>query len=84
MRMNIYRISQTMLNGYDTYQSAIVVAPTAAIAQRMYPGRQDGVDRPSRDPYCWPTNPLDVDVDLLGFAAPGLQQGVLAAEFRAG
>jgi hypothetical protein len=45
--MNIYLISQTKNNGYDTYDSAVVVAESEEDAKSIHPNGSDwdGVER---------------------------------------
>ena len=40
--MNTYLISQNVNNGYDTYDSAVVMAESVEEARAMYPGANDG------------------------------------------
>ena len=35
--MNLYHISQTACNGYDTFSDAVVAAPTEEIARTIHP-----------------------------------------------
>lgn len=38
--MNLYRVSQSVNSGYDTYSDAVVAAPSEEAAKKMHP--QDG------------------------------------------
>ena len=38
----IWKISQSINNGYDTYDSAIVVAPSPEAARLIHPAARDG------------------------------------------
>ena len=86
--MNIYKISQTVCRGYDTYDSAIVVAETAQSATLIHPDGyiEDG----------WYTNympsmlstwshPKDVQVELIGIASREFtKECVILSSFHSG
>lgn len=80
--MNIYLISQTINGGYDTYDSAVVVANTEEEARGMYPGHGDG-HQPELDWGMW-APPEDVTVKWLGIAAQFDAPEVVCASFNAG
>jgi len=97
--MNIYLITAKNHGGYDTYNSAVVVAESEDAARVTSPSDYyrwidgqwhfvfvDGRSEPvSRDD--WPSNPLDpgvIEVRLVGTAAPGSESGVVCASFDAG
>lgn len=83
--MKLYLIKQNINKGYDTYNAAIVAAPTDAAAKLIHPcisykspdEWDDGTDM-------WCTNPDDVIAEYLGEAAEGIEQGVVLASFNAG
>lgn len=86
--MNIYRISQAVNNNYDTYDSAIVVAPDDKVAQRMSPGG-DGEPMTRKEwayrHNCWASSPSEVTVKYVGVAdAQYDKPAVLLASFNAG
>lgn len=77
--MNIYLLSQTVCRGYDTYDSAVVIAESEETARMTHPaewGEWCGSD-------CWP-DPQYVEVTLLGVANPDAKPGVVCASFNAG
>jgi hypothetical protein len=80
--MNLYLISQIEVDGYDTYDSAVVVASSTAAAQNIHPdGRSNGLG----EAYTWTKDPQKVSAKLIGAAADGLQEGaVICASFNAG
>ena len=86
--MNIYKISQTVCRGYDTYDSAIVVAETAQSATLIYPSwhkeknwYEDYEDNPC---FAW-SHPKDVQVKLIGIASREFtEECVLLASYNAG
>ena len=79
--MNIYLISQSEKDGYDTYESAVVIAPDEESARHTHPRR--GIIREWWH-YDWASSPERVMVQLIGTAAPGAEPGVVCASFNAG
>lgn len=77
--MNIYLISQTKNNAYDTYDAAVVCAESEEEARKMRPTNDMPDDWVK---YDW-AEPEYVQVKLLGTAADGVT-GVLLASFIAG
>lgn len=88
--MNLYRISQTTNEGYDTYDSAVVVAASEEDARKIHPGSLRMIDYgewwTSDQMYStWGYALEDVKVELIGQAAPKLKAGaVVCASFNAG
>jgi hypothetical protein len=82
--MNLYLISQTVNQNYDTYDSAVVVAETEQEARNMLPEKWARL--PDNDmeydlgEWC---KPEDVKVKLVGVAAEGVT-GTVVASFNAG
>lgn len=97
--MNIYMISQTVNNGYDTYDSAIVCASSTKKAMNIHPnGRaicRDGIwykiPRSTYEPNnlqaynddTW-CELYNVQVKFIGKAAKNLKEGVILSSFNAG
>lgn len=79
--MNLYLISQTVNNDWDTYDAAVVVAETAEQAQAMHPS--GNIRKDSWTNKAW-TDPSNVNVRLLGTAMPDARAGVVLASFNAG
>ena len=77
--MKLYKISQTVNNGYDTYDSAIVCAKSEDVARHTHPGAGWGELSTT-----WCKSPDQVTVELIGTAAPGTRQGVMLSSFNAG
>lgn len=83
--MNLYLISQTVNNGYETYDSAVVRAESEEAARRIHPNEDvfpehwDGCTDTWGD---W-ANAADVKVELLGTALDGSSHGVVCASFNA-
>lgn len=82
--MNLYRISQTVNNGWDTYSDAIVAAETEEEARHIHPG----IDRQANGytylaELTW-APPDQVTVELIGTALPTVKAGVICASFHAG
>lgn len=76
--MNIYLISQTTNNSFDTYDSAIVGAESVEEAQKINPSSGWGGSYPG-----WADKPEQVDVLLIGKAVDGTAAGVILASFNA-
>jgi len=93
--MNLYLISQHKNEGYDTYSDAVVVAPDAETAKRIYPMAElgcDGVGKFIDDPKnkdsvndYWVDSIEHVSASLIGTAAEGYNEiQVICASFHAG
>jgi hypothetical protein len=79
--MNLYFISQTVVHGWDTYDSAVVAAENEELARCIHPSREDwDGKREDWDGWC---NKEDVTVKLIGTATEGLA-GVICASYNAG
>jgi len=74
--MKLWKISQTVNTTWDTYQAAIVAAPTEEAAKTIHPGSSVSLET-----WC---NPQDVQVTYLGTAKKGTLQGVILSHFKAG
>lgn len=70
--MNLYHISQTVNQDYDTFDSAVVCAPNAETARNIRPG------------VCGWCEPEHVTVRLIGTATADVAPGVVCASFNAG
>jgi len=87
--MNLYRISQTETDDWDTYDSAVVAAENMSDAANIHP---DGGNDDRSEPDIWGevinyhswVSPDKVKVELIGVAAPGTVAGVIVASFNAG
>jgi hypothetical protein len=80
--MNLYLISQTFNEDYDTYDSAVVAAESEEAARLTPPARRGHNDGKSVELF-WAA-PEHVSVKLIGEAAPGTEAGVICASFNAG
>lgn len=78
--MNLYKISQNKNNGYETYDSAVVVANSPQDAAKIHPGGY------TNDDYgCSWVDPSDVKVEYLGKSSSLLEAGtVVCSSFNAG
>lgn len=83
--MKLWLIKQSVNNGYDTFDSAVVVAPDDLAARLIHPHGGGSEPEISRRYYsCWAPI-LDVEVEYLGEAVPGSEAGdVICASFNAG
>lgn len=87
--MNIYHISQSDVDGWDTYDSAVVIAESADDARRMRPscrGEFELIPQPVAHSWdTWTNDPSKVDVVLVGTAAPNeTVPRLVCASFNAG
>jgi|TARA_B110000902_G_scaffold240021_1_gene289189 hypothetical protein len=87
--MNLYKISQSVNNDYNTYDSAIVAAPDEDKARVMHPNghKSDRLDRRQLSSHVvgtWVRHSGDVTVELIGVAADGTQRSVICSSFNAG
>jgi hypothetical protein len=80
--MNLYLISQTDRNDYDTYDSAVVAAENEEDARKIHPGEYE--EWTTHSYRTWASSPDLVTVRLIGQAAPGIETGVVLASFNAG
>lgn len=81
--MKLFLISQDQNNDYDTYDSAVVVAPDEETARNMDPSNGQPMDRWECWWNTWCDDPNLVSVRYLGEAADGVTQGVVCASFNA-
>lgn len=83
--MNIYLISQTQNNNWDTYDSAVVAAPSEEIARNMSPFDGEIMPREEwREYNGWCNSPDLVNVQFLGEAEKYIEQGLICASFNGG
>jgi len=94
--MNIYLISQSSNTGYDTYDSAVVIAEDEYAARTTHPSDYYRwinnecyyVYKDSRlEKYidtAWVSNPFLVDVEYIGIAADGALPRVVCSSFNSG
>lgn len=80
--MNLYLITTSVeQDQYDTYDSAVVAAETEDGARWTHPGHP--LCKHSDNEPNW-VKPKDVNVKLIGEAAPGIEAGVICASFNPG
>lgn len=78
--MNIYKIYQSQVGGWDTYDAAIVFAESEEQAKAIHPSDLDN----NWDSSTWVDRPGLVKATLIGVANPGVNAGVVLASFNAG
>ena len=79
--MDLWKISQSVNDDYETYDAAIVAAETEEEARGMHPDYVDGSgDHGSA--WTW-TTPDNVTVEHIGEASLGTKKGVILASFNA-
>lgn len=97
--MKLFRISQTVNDNYDTYDSAIVAASDEESARRMSPCEfrewdddrctwvfryADGTKKPEAHHSSWAEHIDNVSVEYIGEAADNVPAGVVLASVNAG
>ena len=81
--MNLYLLYQSVVRGYDTYDSCVVVAPDSIAAVSMHP--YDGEPIQSKRGDDWPLRTIDITCKYLGEAHPIFDKpAILCASFNAG
>ena len=81
--MILYRISQSINNGYDTFDSAIVCAINEEAARMTHPDSPEVWDGMSKDYDSW-CSAADVKVEMIGIAFGSIEPGVICASYNAG
>jgi len=85
--MNIYLLKQEDNNGYDTYDSMVVIAKNSSIAKTIHPIEELGSRRSvAWKPYsdAWAVSPKSVVAYLIGTADPNADEGIVLSSFNAG
>lgn len=80
--MKLYLISQSENTDYDTYDSAVVCAPDEETARGMHPSNGHKIMWGGEWSE-WCKNREAVNVEYLGDAMEGIEQGVICASFNA-
>ena len=80
--MNIYRISQDQNRGYDTYDSAMVIANNEDEARSIKPGGSSWDDIYGS----WCRSPENVTVEFIGIVTNSdfFESQIICASFHAG
>lgn len=87
--MNLYKISQSANNDYDTYDSVIVAAENEDEARKTHPSPYeeniDGMwwDRDDKH-SSWAFKLDQVKVEFIGTAKEGTPKGIILASYNAG
>lgn len=81
--MNLYKLTQSVNNDYDTYDSAVVAAKTEEDAKFIHPSGRRFI---TKDDYFgdWVKKVEDIKAELIGKAVKGTEAGVIVASFNAG
>lgn len=81
--MNLYLISQTSNNDYDTYDSAVVCAKDEEHARKMDPGGDNGEEAEFGQRHStWAYRLEDVNVKLIGKAKKEIPVGVVCSSYN--
>lgn len=78
--MKLYKLSQDVNTGYDTYDSMVVCAKDAYEAKNIHPYEYPN----AWESGVWGNSPDQVTVEYIGEAAEDLAVGVVCASFNAG
>jgi len=84
-KLYLYLISQNVNNDYDTYDSAVVVAPNPKAAKLIHPHVNyvlSELDWTTDGTWCH--SPSDVNVKCIGVASKGQKVGVVLSSYNAG
>jgi hypothetical protein len=88
MSLSLYLLSQTVCDGYDTYDSCVVAAESELEAKKIHPnGYYDSGEENWWDDAMgcsWPNKLEDIDVVYIGSAVAGIKKGVVCSSFNAG
>ena len=82
--MNLYLISQDVVDDYDTYSDAVVAAENEDEARTTHPDSSKRLPRKNEHYLTWANDPAEVHVKLLGKAVAGTEAGVGCASFHSG
>lgn len=85
----IYKIWQDERPGPDVYHKAVVIAPDEAAAKRIHPANLEAIDADASGEFVrvddmWASNVKHVHCQKLGTAEPGLELGVVCADWEEG
>ena len=83
--MKIFKLSQSQNEGWDTFDSLIVVADSEEEARLIHPAEEYEIEIDWGEPYSsWCSSPNDVKVEYLGEAKEGTKKGIILTSYNAG
>ena len=83
--MKLFLVSQNQNQGYDTYDSFVVICNSEDEAKNTHPSNQPMTDEKWKNKYgVWCEHINYVKVQYLGEADSSLQKGVVCSSFNAG
>lgn len=98
--MKLYLISQNVESGYDTYDSAVVVAPNGEVAKSIHPSGYTLYDYAQKKWYSpmkdgtrkydtfrndsWASDPKDIEAEEIGYTYTSGEPGVICSSYNAG
>lgn len=85
--MNLYKLTQDSVTGYDTYDSCVVCALSEIDARTIHPAPYEkGIwwEKERHFSPTWPTDLSKISTEFIGIAVPSLSRGVICASFNAG
>ena len=82
--MLLFKLSQSYLKGYDTFDSCIVCADDIRDALTMSPAGGRITDEMHQDYHEWPSNSMHINCEYIGDASPDQKKGIVLSSFNAG
>ena len=83
--MKLFKITQDEENGYDSYDSAVVVAKDEESAKKIHPSMRNGAWEEKYRYYDWASAPENVKAKYIGEAISELKEGdIVVSSFNAG
>lgn len=84
--MRLFLLTQTVVRGYDTFDSCVVVAEDAIAAVQMHPYDGVPISTFANDPYpVWPDKTIHITCEYLGEAHHTYTKpAIICASFNAG
>lgn len=83
-QMKIFKISQDVNRGWDTYSDAVVIAENEEDAKKIHPNGYAKMEDRKIDSWDGWTTIENVQVEYIGEAKEGSEKGVVCASFHAG
>jgi hypothetical protein len=83
--MKIYKLEQSKVSGYDTYDSCVVIAESEEEAKLISPSDREIKEKTDEyDSWVGKDNIDKIEVTYLGEAKEGSEKGVVCSSFNAG
>ena len=84
--MNLYKVSQDEVRGYDTFSDMVVCAHNEGMAASIHPydSLYTAGDNWTEESTSWCSTPALAHVEYLGVASADLESGVICASYHVG